>query len=164
MVKNILFILLLFIATDSQAQPRRSRRAKAKPKVQTVVSQKEMRKVYERARTPYKYGLVVAPESNDRKIDCPTVFREGDSWYMTYVCYNGSNGTNGRGYETWIAKSQDLLHWQTLGRVLAFGNEGWDMNQRGGFPALIDYEWGGSYNINKFKDRYWMTYIGGARH
>ena len=121
-----------------------------------------MRKVYEAARTPYKYGLVVAPESNDRKIDCPTVFREGDTWYMTYVCYNGSNGTNGRGYETWLAKSKDLLRWETLGRVLAFCNEGWDMNQRGGFPALIDYEWGGSYNIQKFKDRYWMTYIGGA--
>ena len=35
------------------------------------------------------------------------------------------------------------------------------MNQRGGFPALIDYDWGGNYNIQKFKDRYWMTYIGG---
>ena len=162
MVRNIIFILLLLIATDSQAQSRSRRRAKAQPTVQTEVSQKEMRKVYEAARTPYKYGLVVAPESNNRKIDCPTVFREGDTWYMTYVCYNGSNGTNGRGYETWLAKSEDLLHWETLGRVLAFGNEGWDMNQRGGFPALIDYEWGGSYNIQKFKGRYWMTYIGGA--
>lgn len=162
MVKNIILILLLLVSADSQAQNRRNRRAQAKAVVKTVVSQNEMRRVYEKARTPYKYGLVIAPESNDRKIDCPTVFREGDTWYMTYVCYNGSNGTNGRGYETWLAKSQDLLHWETLGRVLAFGKEGWDMNQRGGFPALIDYEWGGSYNIQKFKDRYWMTYIGGA--
>lgn len=161
MVKNILLVLMLLICTDASAQSRSRRRTKAKPVVQTVVSQKEMQKVYEAARTPYKYGLVVAPESNDRKIDCPTVFREGNSWYMTYVCYNGSNGTNGRGYETWLAKSDDLLHWTTLGRILAFGSEGWDMNQRGGFPALIDYEWGGSYNIEKFKDRYWMTYIGG---
>ena len=162
MIKNIIFILLLLISADTQAQSRRNRRAQAKAAVPTVVSQNEMRRVYEKVRTPYKYGLVVAPESNSMKFDCPTVFREGDTWYMTYVCYNGSNGTNGRGYETWLAKSQDLLHWETLGRILAFGKEGWDMNQRGGFPALIDYEWGGSYNIQKYKDRYWMTYIGGA--
>ena len=86
MVKNILLVLLLLICTDASAQSRNRRRTKAKPAVQTTVSQKEMRKVYEAARTPYKYGLVVAPESNSRKIDCPTVFREGDSWYMTYVC------------------------------------------------------------------------------
>ncbi|MCD8210519.1 MAG: beta-galactosidase, partial [Prevotella sp.] len=81
--------------------------------------------------------------------------------YMTYVCYNGKGGTDGRGYETWLAKSDDLLHWETLGRILAFGQKGWDLNQRGGFPSLIDYQWGGSYNIEKFKNRYWMTYIGG---
>ena len=80
MVKNILFILLLLVAADSQAQNRRVRRATAEPKVQTVVNQEEMRRVYERARTPYTAGLVVAPVSNDRKIVCPTVFREGDLW------------------------------------------------------------------------------------
>lgn len=162
MVKNFLLILLLLLSTGAQAQrsSRKARRAKAA--TPAVVSQKEMSMIYEAARTPYKYGLVIAPESNDRKIDCPTVFRKDSTWYMTYVCYNGSGGTDGRGYETWIAKSGDLLHWQTLGRILAFGNDGWDMNQRGGFPALIDYEWGGSYNIEKFRDRYWMTYIGGS--
>lgn len=162
MNKKILFILLMLACIGVQAQNRHKRRTKAKPKVQTVVSQKEMRKIYEAARTPYKYGMVIAPADNNHKIDCPTVFRENGTWYMTYVCYDGSNGTNGRGYETWLAKSDDLLHWETLGRILVFGKEGWDMNQRGGFPALIDYEWGGSYNIQKFKDRYWMTYIGGA--
>lgn len=114
------------------------------------VTQARLKQVYEEVRTPYKYGMVVAPGDNGHKIDCPTVFREGDTWYMTYVCYNGSNGTDGRGYETWLAKSDDLLSWQTLGRVLAFADEGWDMNQRGGFPALIDYEWGGSYKMETF--------------
>ena len=80
MVKNIILILLLLVSADSQAQNRRNRRAQAKAVVKTVVSQNEMRRVYEKARTPYKYGLVIAPESNDRKIDCPTVFREGDTW------------------------------------------------------------------------------------
>jgi hypothetical protein len=35
------------------------------------------------------------------------------------------------------------------------------MNQRGGFPALIDWTWNGSYSISKYKGNYWMTYIGG---
>lgn len=161
MKKHIIFILLTLLCVNIQAQTRYKKRAKKRATTQRVVSQKEMRKIYETVKTPYKYGMVIAPESNNRKIDCPTVFREGNTWYMTYVCYNGSHGTDGRGYETWLAKSDDLLHWETLGRILVFGNEGWDKNQRGGFPALIDFNWGGSYNIQKYKDRYWMTYIGG---
>lgn len=152
-----LLLCLLLIATGSEAAKRRMSHTVGT----TAVSQQEMRRIYEEVRTPYKYGLVVAPQDNKHKIDCPTVFRENGVWYMTYVCYNGSNGTNGRGYETWIARSNDLLHWQTLGRVLVFGDSGWDKNQRGGFPALVDYDWGGSYNINRYNGSYWMTYIGG---
>ena len=82
---------------------------------------------------------------------------------MTYVVYNGKDGLDGRGYETWLATSDDLLHWQTQGRLLSYPADTarWDANQRGGFPALIDWTWGGSYGISKFKGNYWMTYIGG---
>ena len=125
------------------------------------ISQQDMQRIYDEVRTPYKYGLVVAPTDNYHKIDCPTVFREGDKWLMTYVVYNGKDGTDGRGYETWIAESDDLLHWTTKGRILSYKDYGWDMNQRGGFPALIDWTWGGSYGISKYKKNYWMTYIGG---
>lgn len=117
--------------------------------------------VYDEVKTPFKYGMVVAPADNHHKIDCPTVFREGNKWMMTYVVYNGKDGTDGRGYETWLAQSDDLLHWTTLGRILSYKEKGWDMNQRGGFPALIDWTWGGSYAMNKYKGRHWMTYIGG---
>jgi predicted GH43/DUF377 family glycosyl hydrolase len=120
-----------------------------------------MQRIYQEVRTPYKYGLVVAPTDNYHKIDCPTVFREGDKWLMTYVVYNGKDGLDGRGYETWLAESDDLLHWTTKGRILSYKDEGWDMNQRGGFPALIDWTWDGSYGISKYKKNYWMTYIGG---
>ena len=121
-----------------------------------------MAEVYEEARTPYKYGLVIAPETNNAKIDCPTLFREGDKWYMTYVLYNGKGAKDGRGYETYLAESENLLEWKTLGKVLEWPEKGWDMNQRGGFPALVDMEWGGSYELQQFKNRRWMTYIGGA--
>lgn len=125
------------------------------------ISQEQMAKIYDEVKTPYKYGMVVAPQDNYHKIDCPTVYREGDTWYMTYVVYNGKSGTDGRGYETWLAKSSDLLHWTTLGRLLSYKDSGWDMNQRGGFPSLIDWTWGGSYRMESYKGRHWMTYIGG---
>ena len=125
------------------------------------ISQQDMQRIYQEVRTPYKYGMVVAPTDNYHKIDCPTVFQQDGKWYMTYVVYNGKEGLDGRGYETWLAESDDLLHWQTKGRLLSYKDEGWDMNQRGGFPALIDWTWGGSYGIAKYKKNYWMTYIGG---
>ena len=128
------------------------------------ISQEEMLRIYQEVRTPYKYGMVVAPTDNYHKIDCPTVFREGDKWMMTYVVYNGKDGTDGRGYETWLATSDDLLHWTTLGRILAYPADGqqlWDQNQRGGFPALIDYQWDGTYEMQSYKNRHYITYIGG---
>ena len=125
------------------------------------ISKEEMQHIYQEVRTPYKYGMVVAPTDNYHKIDCPTVFHVGNKWLMTYVVYNGKDGTDGRGYETWLAESDDLLHWTTKGRILSYKDAGWDMNQRGGFPALVDWTWDGSYELGVFKNKYWMTYIGG---
>ena len=126
-----------------------------------IIPQSDMQCIYNEVRTPYKYGMVVAPTDNYHKIDCPTVFRVGDKWLMTYVVYNGKDGLDGRGYETWLASSDDLLHWNTEGRILSYKEDGWDMNQRGGFPALIDWTWAGNYGISKYKKNYWLTYIGG---
>ena len=127
------------------------------------IEKEVMQRIYDEVRTPYKYGMVVAPTDNYHKIDCPTVFRVGEKWFMTYVVYNGKDGLDGRGYETWLSESDDLLHWQTQGRLLSYPSDTtrWDANQRGGFPALIDWTWGGNYGIAKYKKNYWMTYIGG---
>lgn len=125
------------------------------------ISQNVMQKIYDEVKTPYKYGMVVAPEDNYHQIDCPMVYREGNKWYMTYVVYNGKEGTDGRGYETWLATSDDLLQWKTLGRLLCYADKGWDMNQRAGYPALIDWTWNGTYEMAKYKGRHWMSYFGG---
>lgn len=125
------------------------------------ISKNVMQKIYDEVKTPYKYGMVVAPKDNYHQIDCPMVYREGGKWYMTYVVYNGKNGTDGRGYETWLATSDDLLQWKTLGRLLCYADKGWDMNQRAGYPALIDWTWNGSYEMAKYKGRHWMSYFGG---
>lgn len=136
MTRKILIIFMLIVCYGTQAQ---------------TVSNEQMQKIYDAVKTPYKYGMAIAPADNYHKIDCPTVYRENGKWYMTYVVYNGKDGLDGRGYETWLAESEDLLNWKTLGRILSFRNKQWDCNQRGGFPSLIDWTWGGSYEMKKYK-------------
>ena len=75
---------------------------------------------------------------------------------MTFVCYDGKDGNDGRGYTTWLAHSDDLLHWEVKGKVLDVPPSGqqpeaWDHNQRGGFPSLVDPTWGGSYAMEAYK-------------
>lgn len=116
-----------------------------------------MQKIYEQVKTPYKYGLIVVPADNGKKLDCPTVFRKGATWYMTYVIFDG------RGYETWLAQSADLLHWKTQGRLLSFSADTtlWDAHQKAGYIALQDVQWGGSYQWQPYNKKYWMSYFGG---
>jgi predicted GH43/DUF377 family glycosyl hydrolase len=120
------------------------------------VSQAEMEKIYQEVKTPYKYGLVLVPNDEQHKMDCPTVFCKGKYWYMTYLIYSG------RGYETWLAKSKDLLNWENLGKQMSFGEaDKWDDNQKAGYNALTSTKWGGNYKLSKFDGKYWMSYFGG---
>ena len=116
-----------------------------------------MDEIYEEIKTPYKYGLVMVPEDNSYKMDCPSVFRKDDKWHMTYLIFAG------KGYETWLAESDDLLHWNHLGKVMSFSKDSteWDVNQKAGYIDLQDPTWGGSYEWEKYEGKYWMSYFGG---
>jgi predicted GH43/DUF377 family glycosyl hydrolase len=131
--------------------------ARNKPKSQ-VVPENVMQKIYDEVKTPYKYGLVMVPPDDSKKMDCPTVFRKNDKWYMTYLVFDG------RGYETWLAESIDLLHWDSKGKLLSFSGDSarWDCNQNAGYVALQDTRWGGSYELQKYDNKYWMSYFGGS--
>ncbi|MBP3317630.1 MAG: glycosylase [Alistipes sp.] len=123
---------------------------------QTTVFQEEMERVYNEVKTPYKYGLVVTAPTADKMTDSPSIFRKGDVWYMYYIIFDG------RGYETWMATSRDLLHWKTEGKVMSFSDPtDWDSNQKAGYLALIDTKWGGSSKLKPYDGRYWMSYLGG---
>lgn len=101
----------------------------------------------------------MTPEDNSKKIDCPSIFRKDGKWYMVYIVFDG------KGYETWLAKSNDLLHWKTLGKMMSFSDStNWDATQKAGYIALQDYQWGGSYKWNEYNRQHWMSYIGGAEH
>ncbi|MCE1197337.1 MAG: hypothetical protein LWW85_00080 [Marinilabiliales bacterium] len=130
---------------------------------QAIVSPEKMQEIYEQVKTPFKYGWVLAPPDDSKKCDSPTVFRFRGKWYMTYIVYDGKTSRDGRGYETWLAQSKDLLHWNTLGKILSFANNGgWDCNQKAGYLALVDPDWKGSQKAEKYRDRYWLSYIGGG--
>src|SRR3972149_9076463 len=120
-----------------------------------IVTQETMQKIYEEIKTPYKYGVIVKGDEGKR-VDCPSVFRHGDKWYMMYIIFDGS------GYETAIAESQDLLNWKPLGKILSFRQGTWDATQAAGFIALQEHIWGGSYQLQKYEGKYWLSYFGGA--
>jgi predicted GH43/DUF377 family glycosyl hydrolase len=128
---------------------------------QKEVPQSVMNQIYAEVKTPYKYGMVITPADSTKKVDCPSVFRKGNNWYMTYIVFDG------RGYETWLAKSKNLLNWKTLGKILSFRDTTnadameWDANQRAGYIALQDTKWGGSYQLEKYNKKYWLSFIGG---
>lgn len=128
------------------------------PPKQRTVAGVVMQKIYEEVQTPYKYGLIMVPSEDAKKMDCPSVFRKDGKWYMDYLVFDG------RGYETWLAVSDDLLHWRDLGRIMSFSADSarWDCNQKAGYTALQDFQWGGSYQLERYDGKYWMSYLGGG--
>ena len=80
------------------------------------ISPEEMQAVFDEVKTPHKYGVLLRPEKG-QYLDCPNVFRYGDAWYMIYVAI-----TDKVGYETCLAKSENLLDWQPLGKILPFAS------------------------------------------
>jgi len=121
-----------------------------------VVPEKVMQEIYQEIKTPYKYGLVMVPPDNSKMMDSPSIFRFKDSWYMTYIVFDG------KGYETWLAQSHNLLNWETKGRLMSFTENTWDANQKAGYIALQDFNWGGTYEVQKYDGKYWMSYLGGS--
>lgn len=104
-----LFAYVLLLALVSCNNP------KTKP---VTVTPEVMREIYEEIKTPYKYGLVMTGADADKMTDCPTIIRRDGKWYMYYFVFDG------RGYETWLAESENLLDWTTTGTcTLLFGRK-----------------------------------------
>jgi predicted GH43/DUF377 family glycosyl hydrolase len=124
---------------------------------QHTVSPEVMQALYEEVRTPYKYGVVLKGEEGEL-VDCPNVFWYQGSWYMMYVA-----SRNNVGYETFLARSDNLLQWEKLGKILSFRKEGWDAWQADGGIALYDTRWGGTHQLGRHENKYWLSFIGGAK-
>lgn len=152
--KLLLLVMFLAGASCSMAAPG-SRSILPAISPGKSVTDAEMQRVYETVKTPFKHGVIIRGDQG-KPVDCPNVFRHGNSWYMMYVCMNKV------GYETHLTRSDDLLRWETLGKVLTFQRDGWDRWQADGGIALCDPTWGGTHELQTFDGKYWMSYIGGA--
>jgi predicted GH43/DUF377 family glycosyl hydrolase len=148
-LKSLLLLLLLMIHAIASAQQVIPAQPPGK-----LVDKTTMTQIYEEVKTPYKYGLLVIGQG-DKKTDCPSVFRYKNRWYMIYIVFDGT------GYETKLAVSKDLLNWKQLGTILGFSKGRWDDLQKAGFIALTNYRWKGSYKPEKYRGKYWMSYVGG---
>lgn len=125
-----------------------------------VVSQAEMVPVYEALHTPVKLGFVLREDGVN--IDCASVFRAENDWRMIYARQDPRVPAEQQGYETWMARSDDLIHWQVEGQLLRQTFRGWDGYQADGGILLIDPEWGGSQKPERYEGRYYMSYFGGG--
>ena len=123
---------------------------------QSAVAEKKMQSVYEKIKTPYKQGIVFQHPDSTKMMDSPSIFRLKKKWWMTYIIFDG------RGYETWLAESDNLVKWTSKGRIMSFSDTGWDANQKAGYMALLDFKWGGSYKPAAYQGKYWMSYLGGS--
>src|SRR4051812_8907152 len=90
--------------TRVQSQDSKEQPPMTQPSPSNALSQRDMQAVFDEVKTPFKYGIVLKGEEG-KLIDCPNVFRRDNAWWMVYVCMNKV------GYETHLAKSDDLLHW-----------------------------------------------------
>lgn len=118
-----------------------------------------MQRIYDEVKTPFKFGVVLNREAPDEMLDCPNIFRHDGRWYMMFVSIRGKVG-----YQTHLARSDDLLHWERLGTILPFRETGWDAWQADGGIALYDTRWEGTHAIAQHDGKYWLSYIGGALH
>ncbi len=88
--------------------------------------------------------------------DVPTVYQipGDDKWYMSFI------GFDGHGYQSFVAESEDLIHWRHKGLAMGFGPEG-EFDFGGRVIGAFLYE---SYDIQaprllKKKDgKFWTLY------
>lgn len=121
-----------------------------------TIDEATMQRVYHAVKTPFKHGIVLRGSPSEQ-IDCPNVFRHGNRWFMVYIAFDG------RGYETRLAASADLLSWEPVGPILSGAGRGWDAEQAAGGLALVDLRWDGTWELQTHEGRYWLSYLGGAK-
>ena len=87
-------------------------------------------------------------------VDCPLVWRAENEWRMFYT------GFDGRGYQTAVAASDDLVHWTPRGLAMSYGKEGsFDYGGVAFCGALFDsYDALGPRTLKKWNGKYWALY------
>lgn len=106
-----------------------------------------------------KYGTEVMGPSgvpgayDEMAVDCPFVFYHNNQYYMMHV------GFDGKGYQTGLAVSRDLLHWEKESIIFKRGEqEGWDKGGVAGMWILKENDLFKKPSLKKVDGKYWMIY------
>lgn len=88
--------------------------------------------------------------------DCPTVFQLPDDpkWYMTFI------GFDGRGYQSFLAESDDLVRWKQLGLAMGFGRPG-EFDHGGvvlGAYLYRSYDLDAPRTLKRHQGKFWTLY------
>ncbi len=123
-----------------------------------TISPAIMEEIYEKIKTPYKYGHVL--KFYDEFCDSPSVFKYKGKWYMSFIKI--FKDVNKSGYDSHLAESDDLLYFKYLFKTMARNNtDKWDSKQIALYAAFVDNDLFGSYKINKVNGYYHFAYLGG---
>lgn len=111
--------------------------------------------------TPYRYEKPVLHGSgmlgafDEKAVDIPFVFWHQNKYYMLYT------GFDGKGYQSALATSDDLLHWEHKGIILKrnLDSDRWD---RIGGAATWMIKENDDFNqipkLGKVDGKYWLVY------
>lgn len=109
--------------------------------------------------TPYKYGKAVLAGSGKKgafdykAVDCPLPFCHNGAFYMSFI------GFDGIGYQSALAKSDDLIHWEKVGVMLPRGcHADWDKVGMACTTLLMENDLYGERKLKKYNGKYWMMY------
>ncbi len=109
--------------------------------------------------TPYKLGRPVLTGSgqpgafDELAVDCPFVFEHRGQFYLMFI------GFDGKGYQTALARSADLLHWEKLGLMLRRGEGNpWDAANAAGTWLLCENDLERPRTLKKWQGKYWLAY------
>ena len=88
--------------------------------------------------------------------DVPTIFQiPGDEkWYMSFI------GFDGQGYQSFVAESEDLIHWTNRRLAFGYGPEG-EFDHGGrvlGAYLYTSYDIKAPRTLKKHEGKYWSLY------
>lgn len=125
---------------------------------ESAVTEAEMAGVYEKIKTPYKRGAVMKWDADFT--DSPTVFKHDGVFYMYFIAI--SKDCSVSGYETHLARSSDLLHWEYIAPIFRRDEDDrWDSKQCAGYAAFKDILFDGTNELARIGGSYYISYLAG---
>lgn len=122
------------------------------------VTADDMKEIYEKIKTPKKLGAVLKWE--DEFTDSATVFQKDGVFYMYFISI--SKDVSVSGYETHLAKSEDLIHWTYMGKILKRNEfNRWDSKQCAGYASFLDIAYDGGGKLEQLNGNYYIPYLAG---